>query len=104
LKEYKSPDSDHIPVELIQVGGETLLPVIHKLIVFGIRENYLISGNNLLLYQFTKSVNYCGISLLSNSYKIVSNILLSRLSPYIDEFLGIISEGINVTKIKSIHR
>jgi hypothetical protein len=29
--------------------------------------------------------NYRGISLLSTSYKIVSNILLSRLSPYIDE-------------------
>jgi hypothetical protein len=28
--------------------------------------------------------NYCGISLLSTSYKILSNILLSRLSPYID--------------------
>jgi hypothetical protein len=27
---------------------------------------------------------YRGISLLSTSYKIVSNILLSRLSPYVD--------------------
>jgi hypothetical protein len=32
--------------------------------------------------------NYRGISLLSNSYKIVSNILLSTLSPYIDEIIG----------------
>jgi hypothetical protein len=32
--------------------------------------------------------NYCGISLLSTSYKIVSNIFLSWLSPYIDEFIG----------------
>jgi hypothetical protein len=31
--------------------------------------------------------NYCGISLLSTSYKILSNILLSRLSPYIDEII-----------------
>jgi hypothetical protein len=42
------------------------------------------------LYQFTRRVikqcsNCRGISLLSNSYKILSNILLSRLSPYIDE-------------------
>jgi hypothetical protein len=32
--------------------------------------------------------NYRGISLLLSSYKILSNILLSRLSPYIDEIIG----------------
>jgi hypothetical protein len=30
LEKYKSPTE--IPAELIQVGGETLLPAIHKLI------------------------------------------------------------------------
>jgi hypothetical protein len=34
LKKYKSPGSDKIPAELIQTGGETLLPVIQKLINF----------------------------------------------------------------------
>jgi hypothetical protein len=29
-----------------------------------------------------------GISLLSTSYKILSNILLSQLSPYIDDIFG----------------
>jgi hypothetical protein len=32
--------------------------------------------------------NYCGISLLSASHKILFNILLSRLSPYVDEITG----------------
>jgi hypothetical protein len=32
--------------------------------------------------------NYHGISLLSTSYNILSNALLSRLSPYIDEIFG----------------
>jgi hypothetical protein len=32
--------------------------------------------------------NYRGISLLSTSYKILSNISLSRLSPYVDEIIG----------------
>jgi hypothetical protein len=32
--------------------------------------------------------NYHGISLLSSSYKILSNILLSMLSPYTDEIIG----------------
>jgi hypothetical protein len=103
MKKYKSPGSDEIPAELIQAGNETLLSVIHKLInsVWN-KEKCLISGRSLLLYQFTKRVtkmtnNYCGISLLSTSYKILSNILLSRLSPYIDEIVGIISDGFDVT-------
>jgi hypothetical protein len=32
--------------------------------------------------------NYHGIFLLSTSYKILSNILLLRLSPFIDEIIG----------------
>jgi hypothetical protein len=32
LKNFKSPGSDQIPAELIQAGGETLQPEIHKLI------------------------------------------------------------------------
>jgi hypothetical protein len=36
----------------------------------------------------TDCSNYRGISLLSSSYKILSNILPSRLSPYIDEVIG----------------
>jgi hypothetical protein len=38
--------------------------------------------------------NYRGISLLSTSYKILSNILLSRLSPYTDEIIGVCSSRI----------
>jgi hypothetical protein len=36
----------------------------------------------------TDGNNYRGISLLSTSYKILSNILLSRLSPYGGEIIG----------------
>jgi hypothetical protein len=36
----------------------------------------------------TDCSNYCGISVLSTSYKILLNILLSGLSPYIDEITG----------------
>jgi hypothetical protein len=32
LKEYKSPDNDQTPAELIQAGGETLLSEVHKLV------------------------------------------------------------------------
>jgi hypothetical protein len=36
----------------------------------------------------TDCSNYRGISLLSTSYKILSNILLARLMPYADEIIG----------------
>jgi hypothetical protein len=56
FKKYKSPDSNEIPAELIQPGGETShgLRSKNSLILFGIRKNCLISGKSLLLYQFTK--------------------------------------------------
>jgi hypothetical protein len=36
----------------------------------------------------TDCSNYRGISLLSNSYKMLSNVLLARLTPYGDEITG----------------
>jgi hypothetical protein len=50
LKKYKSPGSGQILAELIQAGGETLQSeIINSLILFGIRNNCLISGRSLLL-------------------------------------------------------
>jgi hypothetical protein len=98
LKSYKSPGVDQIPAELIQAGGETLRSEIHKLIK-------LIWNNEELPHQWKESImvpihktghktdccNYRGISLLSTSYKILSNILLARQTPYADEIMGITS-------------
>jgi hypothetical protein len=95
LKKYKSPGRDHILIELIQAGGEILLPAIHKL-------SNSIWNKEEMPDQWKQSIivpvhkkgdktdcnNYRGISLLSVSYKILSNILLSRLGPYIDEIIG----------------
>ena len=39
----------------------------------------------------TECNNYRGISLLQTTYKILSNILLSRLIPYAEEIMGIIN-------------
>jgi hypothetical protein len=46
----------------------------------------------------TESSNYWGISLLPTSYKILSNILLSRLIPYADEIIGEHQCGFQHTK------
>jgi hypothetical protein len=95
LKRYRAPGSDQIPTELIQAGGETLHSEIHKLIM-------LIWNKEEMPHQWKQSIvvpvhkkgdktdcsNYRGISLLSTSYKMLSNILLSRLIPYADEIIG----------------
>jgi hypothetical protein len=88
FERYKSPGSDQIPAELVQAGGELLCSKNHRVILFGIRKKCLTSGRNLLLDQFTRrlinlTINYWGISLLSTSYKILSNNLITGLSPYI---------------------
>jgi hypothetical protein len=95
LKKYKLPGSDQIPAELILAGSEMLLSAIPKLI-------NSIWNKKELPYQWKESIivplhkkgdktdcnNYRGISLLSTSYKILSIILLSRLSQYVDEIIG----------------
>jgi hypothetical protein len=86
---------DQIPLELIQAGGEILHLEIHKLIK-------LIWNKEELPHQWKESTvvpihkkgdktdcsNYRDISLLSTSHKILSNILLSRLTPYTYEIIG----------------
>jgi hypothetical protein len=95
LKKYKSPGSEQIPAELIQAGGEILLSEIHKLInsVWN-KEELPDQWEESIIVPIHKKGdktdcnNYRGMSLLSTSYKTLSNILLSRLVPYIDEIIG----------------
>jgi hypothetical protein len=89
------PGSDQILAELILEGGKILPSAIHKLV-------NSIWNKEDLPEQWKESIilpvhkkgdktdcnNYLGISLLSTSYKILSTILLSRLSLYIDEIIG----------------
>jgi hypothetical protein len=95
LKSYKSPDTDQIPAELIKAGSETLYSKIQGLICS-------IWNKEELLQQWKESIiilihtkvdktdcnNYQGISRLSTAYKMFSNILLARLTPYVNEVIG----------------
>jgi hypothetical protein len=87
LKTYKSPGSDEIPAERIQAGGETSQSENHTLIdSIRIKEKLPDQWNSILSYKFTRraielTVVPNGTSLLTTSYKILSNILLSRFSP-----------------------
>jgi hypothetical protein len=93
LKRHKLPGIDQIPAELIKAGGRTIHFEIHKLI------NYIWNKEELP-EQWKESIpiykkgdktdcnNYRCISLLSTTYKILSNILLSRLTSYAEEVIG----------------
>jgi hypothetical protein len=92
LKRHKSPGIDQIPAQLIKAEGRTIRSEIHKLIIsIWNRRNCLRSGRSQSLYLFIRRVikteysNYRSISLLSTTYTILSNILVSRLIPYAEE-------------------
>ena len=94
-KSHKSPGIDQIPAEMIKAGGRTIPSAIHKLIIS-------IWNKEELPEEWKKSIivpihkngdktdcnNYRGISLLPTTYKIMSNILLSRLIPYTEDVIG----------------
>jgi sorting nexin-29 len=94
LKKYKSPGSDEIPAELIQAGGEILLSLIHKLInsVWN-KEELTAQWKESIIVSVHKEGdktdcnNYLRILLSSTSYKMLLNILLSRLGLYIDDII-----------------
>jgi hypothetical protein len=95
VERYKSSGVDQIPAELIQAGEEKLRLESHELIK-------LIWNKEELPQQWKESLvvcihqkgdktdcsNYRCILLLSSSYKILTNILLARLTPYADEIIG----------------
>ena len=95
LKRYKSPGIDQIPAELIKAGSRKFYSKIHKLI-------NPVRNEKELPDQWKKSVilpvykkgdktdcsNYRSISLLSTAHKVISNILLSRLTPYAEKITG----------------
>jgi hypothetical protein len=95
LGKYKSLSNDEIPAELIQGGGEILMSAIHKHVSSVWNKEELPDQwkeSIIVAVRKTneKSVcnNYHEISLLSTSYKMLSNILLSGLGLYIYEIKG----------------
>jgi hypothetical protein len=92
LKRHKSPGAGQIPAELIKGGGSTIRYEIHKLIVSVVNKEQLPEvwkeSKTLPIYvkcDKTDCSNYRGISLLPTTYKILPNILQSRLTPYAEE-------------------
>jgi hypothetical protein len=95
LKSYKSLGTDQILAKLIKTGGETLCSEIHKLICYILNKEKLPQQwkESIIIPIYKKGDktdgnNYRGISLLSTAYKMLSNILLARLMPYVIEVIG----------------
>ena len=83
LKNHKSSGTDQITAELIKAGGRTICCAIYKLIIYiWNKEELPVEWKEsiiVLIYKKgdkTDCNTYRGISLLSNTYKILSNILL----------------------------
>jgi hypothetical protein len=80
---------------LIKARGETLYSEIHRLICcIWNKEEFPQQWKESIIVSIYKKDdktdcnNYRGISLLSTAYKILSNILLARLTQYVDEIIG----------------
>jgi sorting nexin-29 len=95
LRNHKPPRTDHIPAELIKVGGRTISCEIHKLIIsIWNKEELPEEWEESIIVRIYKKEDktdcnkYRGISLLPTTYKILSNILLSRSIPHGEEIIG----------------
>ena len=80
---------------MIKAGGITICYEIHKLIISIWNKEDLPEEwkEAIIIPMFQKGdktdcSNYTGISLLLTAYKILSNILLSRLTPHAEEIIG----------------
>jgi len=95
LKSHKSPGIDQIWAELIKAGGRKICLEIHKFITSIWKQEKLSEEwkESIIVPIHKKGDktdcnNYRGISLLPTTYKILPNILLSRLIPYAKEIIG----------------
>jgi hypothetical protein len=100
LKKYKSLGSNKILAELIEAGGETVTVCDpQSLILFGVRNNCLIKGRDLLLNQFTKRVIKLTVIIVEiyRCYQLHTKFYrISECRTYM-KLLGIISVGFDVT-------
>ena len=91
---HKSLGIYQIPAKLIKARGRTIQYEIHKLIIaIWNKEELPEWKESIILPMYKKDnktdcSNYRGISLLLTMYTVLSNILLSRFMPYVEEIIG----------------
>ena len=110
LKSHKSQGIDQIPAELFQAGDKTIRCEIHKLIISIWNKEELPEEwkESIIVPIYKKSdktdcSNYKDISLLPTTYKMLSNILLSSLTPYAEEIIVDHQRGFRRNKSTTDH-
>jgi hypothetical protein len=95
IRRQKSPGINQISAELIKTGDRTILFETQKLInsIWNKEELPVKWTESIIVPIFKKGVktecsNYGGLSLFSTTCKILSKILLSRLTQYAGEIIG----------------
>ena len=95
LKSHKSPGTDPIPAKLIKEGGRTIRYEVHKLIASIWNKEELPEEwkESIIVPIYKKGnetdCNNCrSISLLPTTHKILSKILLSKLTTYSEVING----------------
>jgi hypothetical protein len=90
LKGHKSPSIDQIPAQLIKAECRTIYSINSIWNKEELPEQW---KESLIVPIYKKGYktdcrNYSVISVFTTTYKIVSNILLSRLTPFAEEIIG----------------
>jgi hypothetical protein len=95
MKDSRAPGEDTITAELIKKLGKRLWENIHQLTVsIWNKEEIPEKWRTAIIYSIYKKgsklecKNYSGISLLTVTYKIFTNILSEYLKVYADEIIG----------------
>ena len=109
LKRHKSRGIVQILAELIKAGGRKVCSEIHNfLILFGKevlpeewKEPFIVPLNKK--GDKTDCSNYRGISVLSTIYKMLPNILLSKLTPYAEEIIWYHQNGFRHNRSTADH-
>jgi hypothetical protein len=94
LKRHKPPGSDRIPAEMIKVGVRTIRSEVHNLIISIWNKKKLPEQckESIIVPIYkkgdkTECSSHRSTSLLPTTYKILSNTLPSRLTPYAKEII-----------------
>jgi len=105
LKNGKAPGDDEIVTEFLKRRGQGLLNQLHKLMYTIWKQEEIPEAWRISIIcpvhkkgDIMECENYRGISLLNTSYKLLSNILLTRINPYIKEIIGDYQAGFMLEK------